>query len=91
MVGLKQAAIAGVGIVALPAYVCRDEVAIRRAATRPAAWACWRFRADRVDSLSAGALALRGAPSLLTWRLNFRRPSCCKIARTAPLSGLTDH
>ena len=33
MVGLKQAAIAGVGIVALPAYVCRDEVrsgALRR-------------------------------------------------------------
>ncbi len=26
MVGLKQAAIAGLGIVALPAYVCRDEV-----------------------------------------------------------------
>jgi DNA-binding transcriptional LysR family regulator len=33
MVGLKQAAIAGLGIVALPAYVCRDEVrsgALRR-------------------------------------------------------------
>ena len=33
MIGLKQAAIAGVGIVALPAYVCRDEVrsgALRR-------------------------------------------------------------
>jgi DNA-binding transcriptional LysR family regulator len=26
MVGLKQAAVAGLGIVALPAYVCRDEV-----------------------------------------------------------------
>jgi DNA-binding transcriptional LysR family regulator len=33
MVGLKQAAIAGLGIVALPGYVCRDEVrsgALRR-------------------------------------------------------------
>ena len=33
IVGLKQAAIAGVGVVALPAYVCRDEVrsgALRR-------------------------------------------------------------
>jgi DNA-binding transcriptional LysR family regulator len=26
MIGLKQAAIAGLGIVALPGYVCRDEV-----------------------------------------------------------------
>ena len=33
MIGLKQAAIAGLGIVALPGYVCRDEVrsgALRR-------------------------------------------------------------
>jgi DNA-binding transcriptional LysR family regulator len=26
MIGLKQAAIAGLGVVALPAYVCREEV-----------------------------------------------------------------
>src|SRR5260221_13911918 len=26
MIGLKQAAIAGLGVVALPGYVCRDEV-----------------------------------------------------------------
>ena len=33
MIGLKQAAIAGLGVVALPGYVCRDEVrsgALRR-------------------------------------------------------------
>jgi len=30
MVGLKQAAIAGLGIVALPGYVCRDDVRLGR-------------------------------------------------------------
>lgn len=33
MIGLKQAAIAGLGLIALPGYVCRDEVrsgALRR-------------------------------------------------------------
>ena len=55
MVGLKQAAIAGFGIVALPGYVCRDDV--RSGLLRPSDLARWRFHAHGADPLSTGPAA----------------------------------
>ena len=72
MVGLKHAAIAGLGIVALPGYVCREELrsgALRRVLPT------WLAGDSTLTALfpTGKAFCLQSAPSLITWRQSSRK------------------
>ena len=58
MIGLKQAAIAGLGIVALPGYVCREDVRSGALPAGIARLACRRFHDHGSRSLQAGPAAI---------------------------------
>jgi hypothetical protein len=67
MIGLKQAAIAGLGIVALPGYVCRDEV---RSGLLRRVLPIWLADDSTITALIPyrQACCRRSASSWITWR-----------------------
>ncbi len=58
MLALKQAAIGGVGVVALPGYVCRDEVQSGLLQRIPTRLDRRRFDADGDNAVPAGFAAI---------------------------------
>src|SRR5882757_11332396 len=73
MIGLKQAAIAGLGVVALPGYVCRDEV---RSGTlrRVLPTGLLAIPRSRLSFPTGRACCHRSASSWITWRQSSRKP-----------------
>jgi DNA-binding transcriptional LysR family regulator len=77
MIGLKQAAIAGLGIVALPGYVAREDVrsgALRRVLP---AWLLVIPR-SRLSFPTGRAFCHPSASSSIIWRQGSRRRSSCR-------------
>jgi DNA-binding transcriptional LysR family regulator len=77
MIGLKQAALGGLGVVALPGYVCRDEVrsgALRRVLPT------WLAGDSTITALilTDRACCHRSASSSITWRQSSRKRSGCR-------------
>jgi DNA-binding transcriptional LysR family regulator len=74
MIGLKQAAIAGLGIVALPGYVCREDVrsVLRGGYCPPGLLA---IPQSRLSFRTGRACCHRSASSLTTWRQSSRKRS----------------
>ena len=78
MIALKQAAIAGLGVVALPGYICRDDV--RSGALRQVlpAWLAGDSTITALIPVPARPAAPRYAPSSTTCQQSCRKGCCCR-------------